>query len=115
MTGEGVSPKGRLFGKNVLEGEFRAAPDEDLFLGELLVGVDEATDLARRAAETVGAGFVETVHHAVGVNVDQPGSEEPSTALDGRNRLRVAAHRGGNLAERSVVASSRRISLAGVS
>jgi DNA helicase HerA-like ATPase len=35
--------KGRLFGKNVLEGEFRAAPDEDLFLGELLVGVDDAT------------------------------------------------------------------------
>ncbi|HET9441831.1 MAG TPA: DUF87 domain-containing protein, partial [Acidimicrobiales bacterium] len=40
----GASPtKGRLFGKNVLEGEFRAAPDEDLFLGELLVAVDEAT------------------------------------------------------------------------
>jgi uncharacterized protein len=35
--------RGRLFGKNVLEGTFRAAPDEDLFLGELLVGVDEAT------------------------------------------------------------------------
>lgn len=34
---------GRLFGKNVLEGVFRAAPDEDLFLGELLVAVDEAT------------------------------------------------------------------------
>jgi uncharacterized protein len=36
--------RGRLFGKNVLEATFRAAPDEDLFLGELLVGVDEATD-----------------------------------------------------------------------
>ena len=36
-------PKGRLFGRNVLEGMFRAAPDEDLFIGELLVGVDEAT------------------------------------------------------------------------
>src|SRR5688572_2587993 len=35
--------RGRLFGKNVLEGVFRAAPDEDLFLGELLVAVDEAT------------------------------------------------------------------------
>src|SRR5579862_4930094 len=35
--------RGRLFGRNVLEGTFRAAPDEDLFLGELLVGVDEAT------------------------------------------------------------------------
>ena len=35
--------KGRLFGKNVLDGEFRAAPDEDLFLGELLVAVDEQT------------------------------------------------------------------------
>ena len=35
--------KGRLFGRNVLEATFRAAPDEDLFLGELLVGVDEAT------------------------------------------------------------------------
>jgi len=34
---------GRLFGRNVLEGVFRAAPDEDLFLGELLVAVDEAT------------------------------------------------------------------------
>ena len=36
--------RGRLFGKNVLEAVFRAAPDEDLFLGELLVGVDAATD-----------------------------------------------------------------------
>ena len=35
--------RGRLFGKNVLEATFRAAPDEDLFLGELLVGVDEGT------------------------------------------------------------------------
>ena len=38
-----VNSKGRLFGKNVLEATFRATPDEDLFLGELLVGVDEAT------------------------------------------------------------------------
>jgi uncharacterized protein len=37
-----VEIKGRLFGKNVLEATFRAAPDEDLFLGELLVGVDDA-------------------------------------------------------------------------
>ncbi|MGH9225520.1 MAG: ATP-binding protein [Acidimicrobiales bacterium] len=35
--------RGRLFGKNVLEAVFRASPDEDLFLGELLVGVDDAT------------------------------------------------------------------------
>ncbi len=35
--------RGRLFGRNVLEALFRATPDEDLFLGELLVGVDEAT------------------------------------------------------------------------
>src|SRR5438094_763935 len=35
--------RGRLFGRNVLEGTFRAAPDEDLFLGELLVAVDDAT------------------------------------------------------------------------
>ncbi|MER3453128.1 MAG: hypothetical protein C4344_05675, partial [Acidimicrobiia bacterium] len=35
--------RGRLFGRSVLEAVFRAAPDEDLFLGELLVGVDEAT------------------------------------------------------------------------
>ncbi len=35
--------RGRLFGKNVLEATFRAAPDEDLFLGELLVGVDDTT------------------------------------------------------------------------
>ena len=39
----GTEVKGRLFGKNVLEATFRAAPDEDLFLGELLVGVDDAT------------------------------------------------------------------------
>jgi hypothetical protein len=36
--------RGRLFGRNVLEGLFRAAPDEDLFIGELLVAVDESTD-----------------------------------------------------------------------
>jgi len=36
--------RGRLFGRNVLDGVFRAAPDEDLFLGELLVAVDAATD-----------------------------------------------------------------------
>jgi uncharacterized protein len=36
--------RGRLFGKNVLEGVFRAGPDEDLFLGELLVAVDDTTD-----------------------------------------------------------------------
>jgi len=36
-------PKGRLFGRNVLEALFRAAPDEDLFLGELLVGIDDDT------------------------------------------------------------------------
>ncbi|MGA3219559.1 MAG: ATP-binding protein [Acidimicrobiales bacterium] len=35
--------RGRLFGRNVLEVLFRAAPEEDLFLGELLVGEDEAT------------------------------------------------------------------------
>jgi DNA helicase HerA-like ATPase len=35
--------RGRLFGRNVLEALFRAAPDEDLFVGELLVGVDEPT------------------------------------------------------------------------
>ncbi|MCU1460832.1 MAG: hypothetical protein JWO37_907 [Acidimicrobiales bacterium] len=38
-----MTSRGRLFGKNVLDGAFRAAPDEDLFLGELLVAVDEAT------------------------------------------------------------------------
>ncbi|HEX3426265.1 MAG TPA: ATP-binding protein [Acidimicrobiales bacterium] len=38
----GAEVRGRLFGKNVLEATFRAAPDEDLFLGELLVGVDDA-------------------------------------------------------------------------
>ena len=39
----GAAPRGRLYGKNVLEGVFRAGPDEDLFLGELLVAVDEVT------------------------------------------------------------------------
>ncbi|MDQ2729629.1 MAG: DUF87 domain-containing protein, partial [Actinomycetota bacterium] len=43
-TNDGAPVRGRLFGKNVLEATFRAAPDEDLFLGELLVGVDDATD-----------------------------------------------------------------------
>ncbi|MGI8686851.1 MAG: helicase HerA domain-containing protein, partial [Acidimicrobiales bacterium] len=49
MTETDASPavaggtRGRLFGKNVLEGVFRAAPDEDLFLGELLVAVDDVT------------------------------------------------------------------------
>jgi len=42
-SGHTTHGRGRLFGKNVLEGAFRAAPDEDLFLGELLVGVDETT------------------------------------------------------------------------
>ncbi|MGH9107667.1 MAG: ATP-binding protein [Acidimicrobiales bacterium] len=41
--GAGRPTRGRLFGRNVLEALFRATPDEDLFLGELLVGVDEAT------------------------------------------------------------------------
>jgi uncharacterized protein len=40
---DGGHSRGRLFGKNVLEGVFRAAPDEDLFLGELLVAIDDAT------------------------------------------------------------------------
>ncbi|MGH9183878.1 MAG: ATP-binding protein [Acidimicrobiales bacterium] len=43
MSEAGSTSRGRLFGKNVLEAVFRAPPDEDLFLGELLVGVDEAT------------------------------------------------------------------------
>lgn len=38
-----TASRGRLYGRNVLEGLFRAAPDEDLFIGELLVAVDEAT------------------------------------------------------------------------
>ena len=43
-TGNGPSAtRGRLYGRNVLEGVFRAGPDEDLFLGELVVAVDEAT------------------------------------------------------------------------
>jgi DNA helicase HerA-like ATPase len=40
----GISTRGRLYGRSVLEGTFRAAPDEDLFIGELLIGVDETTD-----------------------------------------------------------------------
>ncbi|HJV08741.1 MAG TPA: ATP-binding protein [Acidimicrobiales bacterium] len=43
MNATGPTSRGRLFGKNVLEAVFRASPDEDLFLGELLVGVDDAT------------------------------------------------------------------------
>jgi DNA helicase HerA-like ATPase len=39
-----MSSRGRLFGRNVLEGFFRAAPDEDLFIGELVVAMDETTD-----------------------------------------------------------------------
>ncbi|HZD64535.1 MAG TPA: ATP-binding protein [Acidimicrobiales bacterium] len=40
---ESATPRGRLYGRNVLEGVFRAGPDEDLFLGELLVGLDDTT------------------------------------------------------------------------
>lgn len=40
---EGTAIRGRLFGRSVLEGVFRAAPDEDLFLGELLVALDDTT------------------------------------------------------------------------
>jgi DNA helicase HerA-like ATPase len=43
LTSPPASTRGRLFGRNVLEALFRAAPEEDLFLGELLVGVDEGT------------------------------------------------------------------------
>ncbi len=43
-SGELATIRGRLFGRNVLEAVFRAAPDEDLFLGELLVGIDDATE-----------------------------------------------------------------------
>jgi uncharacterized protein len=39
-----MDSRGRLFGRSVLEGMFRAAPDEDLFIGELLVAIDETTD-----------------------------------------------------------------------
>ncbi|HET9060963.1 MAG TPA: ATP-binding protein, partial [Acidimicrobiales bacterium] len=42
-TGLPAHTRGRLFGRNVLEALFRATPDEDLFLGELLVGVDDMT------------------------------------------------------------------------
>jgi uncharacterized protein len=42
-SSDATGTRGRLYGKNVLEGVFRAGPDEDLFLGELLVAVDEAT------------------------------------------------------------------------
>jgi DNA helicase HerA-like ATPase len=40
----GATNRGRLYGRSVLEGTFRAAPDEDLFIGELLIAVDEAAD-----------------------------------------------------------------------
>ncbi len=45
-SGGPAPSRGRLYGRSVLEGVFRAAPDEDLFLGELLVAVDDVT--ARR-------------------------------------------------------------------
>ena len=58
MTATGENPtRGRLFGKNVLEGTFRAPPDEDLFLGELLVAVDEAMERAGVPAETRERAF----------------------------------------------------------
>lgn len=40
---DAMTTRGRLYGRNVLDGEFRAAPNEDLFLGELLIAVDETT------------------------------------------------------------------------
>ncbi len=39
----GATSRGRLYGRSVLEGVFRATPEEDLFLGELLVAVDDVT------------------------------------------------------------------------
>jgi hypothetical protein len=41
---QAAAVRGRLFGRSVLEATFRAAPDEDLFLGELLVGIDAGAD-----------------------------------------------------------------------
>ena len=41
-----MDSKGRIFGKSVLEAQFRAYYGVDLFLGELLVGED--TERARR-------------------------------------------------------------------
>ncbi len=43
-TADGANPsRGRLYGRSVLDGVFRAGPDEDLFLGELLIATDERT------------------------------------------------------------------------
>ncbi len=60
----GRTVRGRLYGRNVLEGVFRAAPDEDLFLGELLVAVDETTD--RRYLFRVVDVTYGTEHHEPG-------------------------------------------------
>jgi hypothetical protein len=98
-----VSTRGRIFGKNVLEGVFRAAPDEDLFIGELLVGVDDATDrryLFRVVDVTYGSehrepGWAERVagtllaDDARGAAGDHPLHEQD------RRTYRVATCRGG--------------------
>ena len=86
-----IAPKGRLFGRNVLEGIFRAAPDEDLFLGELLVGVDETTGrryLFRVVDVTYGTehrepGWAERV---AGTIVSNPQGHE-ADAHEGRDEL----------------------------
>ena len=102
----GVAPKGRLFGKNVLEGEFRAAPEEDLFLGELLVGVDDATGrryLFRIVDVTYADDEVETYQLPLVVR------SEPSAALE---HALVGTLDGDIL--RNLIATSRRLLLANV-
>ncbi len=93
--------RGRLFGRNVLEGVFRAAPDEDLFLGELLVGVDAAADrryLFRVVDVTYGTehrepGWAERVAGTLLAD-DERGESGAHTLHDGdRRTYRVASCR----------------------
>ena len=96
-----MGARGRLFGKNVIEGEFRAAPDEDLFLGELLVAVDEGTGrryLFRVVDVTYGTehrepGWAERV---AGTMLADDGRDEPGSHPlyeSSRRTYRVAACR----------------------
>ena len=94
-------PRGRLYGKNVLEGVFRAGPDEDLFLGELLVAVDEVTGrryLFRVVDVTYGTehrepGWAERVAGTLLADDERGEAGAHSLYEQGRRTYRVASCR----------------------
>src|SRR3954447_3760576 len=96
-----MTSRGRLYGKNVLDGVFRAAPDEDLFLGELLVAVDDATGrryLFRVVDVTYGTehrepGWAERVAGTLLADDARGDAGPPPPHESGRRTYRVASCR----------------------